>query len=232
MGLAGDHPEAVDADRWKETFDVYVEDKHHLEVKAFLEKANPWAYQSMTARMLEAVRKGYWKADEEVRRKLAAAYALNVVQVGVACCDHTCNNPLLNQMVVQIVSIPGVLSPQVVEQFLLAVEKVAGKPLDEHVKERRQMLERMEAVPALSDAAVSPKEGPEGTSQKAPKTEPAGADAPESVTGYRMETIQTSDPRTQLSSSGIQWMAAFFVLVLIGVFLAGSRLAQQRRQIP
>lgn len=225
-------PEAVDAGRWKETFDVYVEDKHHLDVKAFLEKANPWAYQSMTARMLEAVRKGYWNAEEEVRRKLAAEYALNVVQAGVACCDHTCNNPLLNQMVVQIVSIPGVLSPQVAEQFLLAVEKVAGKPLDEQVKERRQMLERMEAVPAPSDAAASGKQGPEGASQEAPKTEAAGADASESVTGYRMETMERSDSRTQLSSSGIQWMAAFFVLVLIGVFLAGSRLAQQRRPFP
>jgi hypothetical protein len=47
-----------------------------------------------------------------------------------------------------------------------------------------------------------------------------------------METMERSDSRTQLSSSGIQWMAAFFVLVLIGVFLAGSRLAQQRRPFP
>lgn len=226
-------PEAVDAGRWKEIFDVYVEDKHHIDVKAFLEKVNPWAYQSMTARMLEAVRKGYWKADEEVRRKLAAEYALNVVQAGVACCDHTCNNPLLNQMVVQIVSIPGVLSPQIAEQFLLAVEKAVGKPLDEQVRDRRQLIERMEAVPALADVAASVTGRSDAASPQASKAEAAagGTDAPENVTGYRMETIQTNDTRTQLSTSGIQWMAAVFVLVLIGVFLAGSRLAQQRRHV-
>ncbi|WP_051328226.1 cobaltochelatase subunit CobN [Desulfatirhabdium butyrativorans] len=228
-------PEAVDGSRWKETFEVYVEDKHHLDVQAFLEKANPWAYQSMTARMLEAVRKGYWEADEAVRQKLAAAYALNVVQAGVACCDHTCNNPLLNQMVVQILSIPGVISPQVAEQFRMAVEKVAGKPLEEQVQERRRMLGRLEAVPAPNDAAASAAtEAPQTTSpQEAPKAEATaegGADAPENVTGYRMETIRNPDPQTRLSTSGIQWMAAVFVLVLIGVFLAGSRLAQQGRR--
>lgn len=33
-------------------------------------------------------------------RNWARNYAQSVIDNGVACCDHTCNNPLLHQMVV------------------------------------------------------------------------------------------------------------------------------------
>ena len=86
-------PASVSQAQWQQIHEVYVEDKYGQEVKAFLNEHNPWAYQSMTARMLEAVRKGYWAAEKTVSTKLAAEYAVNVVEKGVACCDHTCNNP-------------------------------------------------------------------------------------------------------------------------------------------
>ena len=59
---------------WKETFDVYVEDKHKLGMKEFFEKNSPFAYQDMTGRMVETVRKGYWKADAATKKKLLAEY--------------------------------------------------------------------------------------------------------------------------------------------------------------
>jgi len=68
--------------------------------------------------------------------RLAVAYAVNVVEKGVACCDHTCNNPLLHQMVVNILSLPGVISPEMAAAFRAAVEQSAGKDLDEEVRER------------------------------------------------------------------------------------------------
>ncbi|MCA1787624.1 MAG: cobaltochelatase subunit CobN, partial [Desulfobacteraceae bacterium] len=43
---------------------------------------NPGAYQSITARMLEAVRKKYWQADEDIQKQLAAEYVMNVVEKG------------------------------------------------------------------------------------------------------------------------------------------------------
>ena len=121
--------DAVDEDKWRQVFEVYVEDKYGMELSEFFDEHNPWAYQSMTARMLEAVRKGYWETDEKTTRKLAAEYAVNVVEKGVACCDHTCNNPMLNQMTVNLISIPGVLSPEMAEKFKLAVEKAAKSTL-------------------------------------------------------------------------------------------------------
>lgn len=71
--------DAVDGDKWEEVYEVYVEDKYGLELKEFFDRASPWAYQSMTARMLETVRKDYWRPDEKITKKLAVEYAVNVV---------------------------------------------------------------------------------------------------------------------------------------------------------
>ena len=212
-------PFAIDSAKWVQTYEVYVEDKYGLDIKEFFNRANPWAYQSITARMLEAVRKGYWKADENVKKKLAVEYAVNVVEKGVACCDHTCNNPLLNQMVMNIISLPGVLPPAVAEQFKLAVEQAAGKPLDQLAAEREELLTKLQeglrkAAPGASDPAREP---------QTDTAEAASGDQSEAVKGYKMEEMNQKDETTNLTSSGIQWAASLFVLLFIGLFVWGAR---------
>lgn len=229
-------PKDVSPEMWRETYEVYVEDKYGMELKRFFDRENPWAYQAMTARMLEAVRHGYWKADEAVQKKLSVEYALNVIEKGVACCDHTCNNPLLNQMVYNILSIPGVLAPDLVERFKLAVEKANGKKLEDFVQERTALLNQME-VSVVSNTAVASKTMPattetqqkivqkqqdpvmEQTQQQlsgAKQAERPGQDM-QDVKGYKMEERKSEDSTTQLSSSGIQWWAS--LLALLAVFL-------------
>jgi cobaltochelatase CobN len=210
---------AVDADKWKQVFDVYVEDKYGMDLKVFFNKNSPWAYQSMTARMLEAVRKGYWRADEQATRKLAAEYALNVVEKGVACCDHTCNNPMLNQMVAGIISLPGVLAPEMVEKFKLAVEQMAAKSLDEQAAARKDLLSGLKTGPGMMNREVQP----EAAEKPARQEQTSAADDAESVEGYKMEELDTRDENTALSSSGIQWAASLVVLLLTGLFFWGSR---------
>lgn len=207
-------PEKVDDAKWQQAFEVYVKDKYGLELKQFFDKASPWAFQSITGRMLETHRKGYWKADEKQLETLAAEYAKSIVAKGIACCDHTCNNPMLNQMVVSIVSIPGVLSPELVEKFKLAVEQMAQKPLDQQVEDRKQLIEQLAAP-----------------SREPSKTEPdrsADPDAPdkEMVEGYKMEKIEKKDDTTEMTSSGIEWMA---VLVVIGILVLITYGAQKQK---
>ncbi|MGE4403356.1 MAG: cobaltochelatase subunit CobN [Desulfobulbus sp.] len=226
--------DAVGADKWQEVFEVYVEDKYEMGLAEFFNDHNPWAYQSMTARMLEAVRKGYWQADEQVTKKLAAEYATNVIQRGVACCDHTCNNPMLNQMVVNIISMPGVLSPKMVEQFKLAIEQMAKKTLEQQTADRAQLIAKLNEVPAgeqqqqMSQAQPEQAQSVQETnqSQPEPKKDAKAAEdgkTPENVQGYKMEDIQTKDESTELSSSGIQWAASVFVLLVLALFVWGSR---------
>jgi cobaltochelatase CobN len=225
--------DAVGADKWQEVFEVYVKDKYEMDLTKFFDAHNPWAYQSLTARMLEAVRKGYWQPDEQVTRKLAAEYATNVVQRGVACCDHTCNNPMLNQMVVNLISLPGVLSPKMVEQFKLAIEQMARKTLDQQTADRAQLIARLNEVPTGEQKPQEAEKQPEQakSSQEMQQLEPVpekeakateDVQAPEKVQGYKMEEITTKDESTELSSSGIQWAASLFVVLVLALFVWGS----------
>ncbi len=99
-------PRFVDAYTWQQVYDIYVQDKYSLGLKDYFAENNPWAYQSITARMLEAVRKGYWNPDEDVIKKLANEFEESVKKYDVACCHHTCSNLLLREYIEGIISMP------------------------------------------------------------------------------------------------------------------------------
>ena len=214
-------PSAIGAEQWDQVYQVYVEDKYHLGLKDFFDRENPWAFQSITARMLEATRKGYWNAPESVKRKLAVEYAMNVVQKGVACCDHTCNNPLLNQMVVNIISIPGLISPRMVERFRIAIEQAMKSPLSEQVQKRKELIgklkegfERARRYSSSSKGSLAKKTSPKERSMK---------DGKKIVEGFKMEEVKPRDTETEVSSSGVQWFAGLFVALIIAAVLFGAK---------
>ncbi|HWK55219.1 MAG TPA: cobaltochelatase subunit CobN, partial [Hyphomicrobiales bacterium] len=64
----------VRADQWRNFFDIYVEDSLDLGLREFFETQHPAALAQMAERMLEAVRKGYWDAPEEVVATLVQTY--------------------------------------------------------------------------------------------------------------------------------------------------------------
>ena len=211
-------PSSVSADKWQQVYEVYVEDKYDQDLQEFFAKSSPWAYQSLTARVLETVRKGYWQPSEKVKQKLAKEYISNVLKHGVACCDHTCNNPALNQMVVNIASLPGVMSPKLVEQFKVAIEKMAQKPLEEQLEQRRQLQQQLLAGFDKHDLERQA-EPQKNRTQK----NQGGEEGPEkqAVEGYKMEKIHSKEDATEMSSSGVQWLASFFVLALMTIVTLG-----------
>jgi len=97
-------PEMVSEDDWDRVYDVYVTDKYDLGIKEFFDENNPYARQSMTARMLEAARKDYWHPTEEMKKELAEQYEESVEEYGVTCCHHTCGNPLLKSYMEGIIT--------------------------------------------------------------------------------------------------------------------------------
>jgi cobaltochelatase CobN len=117
-------PEAVDAAKWNEMYETYVLDRNGLNIKdMFRQSKNMWAYQSIVARMLETVRKDYWKPDKAIVETLAKEYAESVKEVGLACCDHTCNNPLLTKFTANVLmSVPGLKAK--VSGFMKALENI------------------------------------------------------------------------------------------------------------
>ncbi|MEQ1913419.1 MAG: cobaltochelatase subunit CobN, partial [Vicinamibacterales bacterium] len=121
-------PELVDAGMWKETFDVYVNDKRELGLKAFFEKESPFAYQDMVGRMAETVRKGYWRADADTARKLLTEYVNSVNAHGASGAEFTTGNPRLTKFVMEQGKASGVPVPSL-DQFEQTIEKATGRSL-------------------------------------------------------------------------------------------------------
>lgn len=68
-------PDGMSDSFWDSLYDVYVEDRHQLELRDFFERENPYALQEMTGVMLETARRGYWAASEQQLRQLAQLHA-------------------------------------------------------------------------------------------------------------------------------------------------------------
>jgi cobaltochelatase CobN len=153
-------PEVIDDAKWQETFDVYVQDKHKLDMAEFFEQSSPFAYQDMTARMVETVRKGYWKADAATTKRLLEEYVESVNRHGVGCAEHTCGNPRLQKYVLDEGRKAGILVPAL-EGFRQAMEKATATPIEPaaedaaNVAKRNdaRMAENLSTVPAISRAA-------------------------------------------------------------------------------
>ena len=213
-------PDSVDKAKWEQTYDVYVTDKYDLGIKEFFNEASPWAHQSITGRMLEAIRKVYWKADEKIKKKLAVEYAVSVVEKGIACCDHTCNNPFLNQMVVNIISLPGVMSPEMVEKFKIAIEQAMGKKLAEQVQARKELQKKLIEGFKKKPEPVEKQPSEEKKQNRIAKE----TIDPKNVEGYKLEEVKNrEDETTDVASSGIQWYASLFIVLLIGLFVFGVK---------
>ena len=204
---------------WDTLNDIFVNDRYKLNMKAFFDRTSPWAHQSITGRMLESVRKGFWQPPEAVRKELAATYARSVIFHGMACCDHTCNNPLLNQMVVSLISLPGVLSPEMVMKFQAAVEKTGGKTLDRQVSERRELQKSL--APAPGNPAA-PGSSIQDSSRKARRETASEKAAAKPVKGFRMKEKEDQPKETSLSSSGLKWTILAGVILVIVVFGLGG----------
>lgn len=61
-------------DQWQSFYDIYVKDRYRLGLREWFEQANPAALAQIAERMLEAIRKGYWQADQRMTRDLVRIY--------------------------------------------------------------------------------------------------------------------------------------------------------------
>jgi cobaltochelatase CobN len=153
-------PEVIDDAKWQETFSVYVQDKYSLGMQQFFDANSPFAYQDMTARMTETIRKGYWKADDATKKKLLEEYVSSVNRHGVGCAEHTCGNPRLQKYVLEEGRKAGIPVPAL-EGFQKAMETATGTQVQAAAQELSsfaqqndaRMAENLSKVPAISRMA-------------------------------------------------------------------------------
>ncbi|MFA5398180.1 MAG: cobaltochelatase subunit CobN [Methanogenium sp.] len=89
-------PDLITDGMWNDVYDTFVMDSNNLGLNEFFGENNPYALQSIEARLLDAARKGYWDADIKTLETLAQEYQQSVRTNGVTCCHHTCGNLALS----------------------------------------------------------------------------------------------------------------------------------------
>jgi len=201
-------PEAVEAAKWNEMYETYVLDRNGINIKEMFRQAkNMHAYQALVARMLETVRKDYWQPDRQVMETLAKEYAQSVQEVGLACCDHTCNNLQLTSFTSDIMlSVPGL--KDMASNFRKALADV---------KEPTREAVRKDLGNQETDKVRNPK--PVSLDHASDREEKAPDGKGKNVAGYEMR--ETGGPAA--ASAPIPYMFMLGFLVFIGLISVGFR---------
>ncbi len=200
--------EVVDDRMWQESFEVYVQDKHQLDMDAFFDNNSPFAFQDMSARMIETVRKEYWDADQETLTELLQSLVDSVSQHGISCSEVTCGNPRLLEYVLiegERLGIDGVD----LEAFRRAAELAIQANIEELARAAEQFARNNDAqIAQLFESAAS-------------------------LEGFRMEPIADEQTVPELSfqpSSQSPWIAYLLqglVLLMLLVWWWQRRYRQQ-----
>jgi cobaltochelatase CobN len=217
-------PELVDDAMWKETFDVYVQDKHNLGLKQFFDSKSPYAYQDMTARMVETVRKGYWKADADTQKKLLEEYVESVNKHGASGAETTTGNARLMKYVMEQGKAAGIPVPAL-ENFSKAMEQATGRSIAAASKDAESFAKRNDtreaAETAQANAAMKPG-APPATAEKAPDPASQAPSAAAKLEGYLME--QEKKAQQTLSKAApsrtSEWQGLYVALPVLAMLLA------------
>ena len=105
---------------WENIANTYV---FNQDIRSQFINANPYAFTSAMAWMLEAINRNMWNADSKTTTELANYYIETTLKYGVTCCHHTCANLNFNQWVVQMSS----LKVQELQQFNNAIKAATGR---------------------------------------------------------------------------------------------------------
>ncbi len=239
-------PETMDDARWQQTFEVYVEDKYGMDLKNFFHDKNPYAYQALTARMLEVIRKGYWQPSEETRQVLAEEYMETVMKHGVACCEQTCNNPAFQQYMTDVINTADIASSDTLIQYAEILKTATGKTFDERKTAMDKIIQTHAPLP---DKNIRPLTSTETDRQKlghnSHETTPikevsddsipdgeekSGDKENEVVKGLEMEEIENNESKLSDTNDDSKfsnykadkpWIIAVVVLGCIGFFAYG-----------
>nr|WP_280921237.1 cobaltochelatase subunit CobN [Methanolobus bombayensis] len=231
-GLTVMLPDEVTDDMWNEFYDVYVQDKYDLGLDEWFDQENPWAKQSMAARMLESARKDYWDVSDEVIQNLVKDYVESVVNNGVTCCHHTCGNMQLAEFVQGQMQVAGI-NPEVQRQYneLMYEATLQDNFVQQQQADSSSLKTTDDSLNSVQRAMAS------GTSNQTTMSESGGAgvnsakpvdDSSRStqdsyVEGYEMtqETVNDANSANTPTFSSSDILASVFVLGTVGAIYMG-----------
>jgi cobaltochelatase CobN len=107
---------------WNEISAVYFDDKYKLGTREWLERDNPHAMEDLAGRLIEASRRGLWKADPRTLHQLSQLWQALVQKYGASGGQLGANNPDLKQYIARLAgesfantpgSAPGLVAPNI-----------------------------------------------------------------------------------------------------------------------
>lgn len=214
------YPEAVDAAKWQELYEVWLDDRYELEIDEFFEEHSPYARQGIAARMLETVRKGYWEPADDTLAHLTEIYTESLATHGPACDHLSCDNPELQRFVQQTNARVGAVSAETLQAAMQSIEAATQTSIDEALAQRQLDKQSWHAAQSPLDEPV---------------TEPANAESAEQVSGYTMEEEQIIEHSRSDSAlpTGLEMLAQGILLLgllaslLWGIWRRSRQLAWQ-----
>ncbi|MCD4844961.1 MAG: cobaltochelatase subunit CobN [Methanosarcinales archaeon] len=230
-------PEIVTDAMWKEVYDIYIGDKYELGLEKYFDSNNPYAYQSITAQMLEAARKHdaqgnpYWETTDEVIRNLVKEYVESVAESGAACCHHTCGNPLLDEYIQGLMSVPGIVSEEIADKYCKTMDELNDQkaPADTTVIEENNGNWRryQDKKSGSGNETIEAHSGFGTNVDKAPEAAAGGEGEKESdyVEGYEMqdEIEPVSEDTGSFSFSGSDILGLVIVILIMGAIYIGYK---------
>ncbi|WP_250869123.1 cobaltochelatase subunit CobN, partial [Methanococcoides seepicolus] len=221
-------PDMVTDSDWDEIYDIYVMDKYDIDVDEFLKTENPYQYQSMTARMIETARKDYWDASDEVIQNLVKEYAESVVENGVTCCHHTCGNPLLDSYIQGVMSIPGVVSQETIDEYNKLMQEATQRETSSSESSTHSSSSGSTASASIVESTsnqTTVNDGGYGTTTDQ-ATESSQQNTPDNyVEGYEMtkESTTSDSASSSTSFSGADILGSVLVILAVGAITIGFR---------
>jgi len=186
--------DVVDDAMWQETYETYVADKRQLGMKDYFEASSPFAFQDITARMIETIRKEHWDADDSVRANLVSEYLESVNRHGVNCTDVSCGNGRLLRFVMEEAERTGVAAPALA-QARAAFEKAMGRTIEDAATELESFARRNDAR-AEAELAEANRILPQRVPTPAPSA-PGAEPQPDAATAPATSRTDAAPPSPQ-----------------------------------
>ena len=209
------YPEVVNDKKWQEFYDVWLKDKYNLGTEEFWEENSPHAKETMTARMMEAVRKGYWNPSEKVKQDLSKMYVENVSKHGVSCGHTSCNHAELTEFIKGVAMTNSNVKASDITKMVKNVENAVGKSLDE--AKQKQIADRKHYADTKNVKEYKPNE-----LQKDPSKQ--SSVGKQKVQGYKMVEEKViehnkTERKGEEKQKGVEWFVPLIMGLMAGCII-------------
>lgn len=224
-GFQATSKEQVDGQLWQNSYDVYVADKHGLDMDAFFEKANPYVRQWQLSRFLEVDRQGSYQFTDAERGVLMEKYVRSVIAHGAACSSNTCGNVRLHEFIATQAPLISGLGEQEMRAFAAQMGKSTrwnpAQFSNAPAAFREGLAEGIRQSVRIPQPGPTPARAPRQT----PVTPPAAPPALPTVTGNVMseQVIRLAQQAAGTSPRGLTPLLAMAMLIGAGLLLEWRR---------